>query len=105
MSCERCKDLCVEFRIRSSSELRKAISVADANLRDGTIVEVPTLAPLEASGASFASVVAGTTWDDFLAYSFKCIHCDEVFELSAETYHGSGGAWRPKNTASVHVSP
>jgi len=33
-------------------------------------------------------------WDDIISYAFRCAACEAQFELSAETYHGAGGAWR-----------
>jgi hypothetical protein len=31
--------------------------------------------------------------DDVLFHKFKCNTCKREFELSVETYHGSGGVW------------
>jgi len=31
--------------------------------------------------------------DDVLFHQFECTSCQRKFELSVETYHGSGGAW------------
>jgi hypothetical protein len=30
-----------------------------------------------------------------LGYGFRCTSCGQLFSLSAETYHGSGGHWQP----------
>ena len=103
MPCGHCADLCVEYLIRTPSELRKAIAVVNKNLIDGTIMERKGATPTDLTGPSFASVAAGGPWDDIVAYSFQCTNCGEVFELTANTYHGSGGAWRPKKAASVRV--
>jgi hypothetical protein len=35
--------------------------------------------------------------DDLLFHQFKCTTCNRKFELSVETYHGSGGAWNVVN--------
>jgi hypothetical protein len=94
VSCEQCKDLSVEYRIASPSDLRQAIRVAWDNVTDGTIRQVQT--PSGTYGSiDFKDVATGGTWDDLVSYHFQCIHCGQSFHLSAETYHGSGGAWRP----------
>lgn len=33
-------------------------------------------------------------WDDYVSYELFSTQCGARFELSAETYYGSGGAWR-----------
>lgn len=93
MACASCQDLCVEFRIAHPSQLQKAISVAGANLADGTLAEVTPPQP-SYSQQSFAQLASGGAWDDVFQYNFICTHCQEQFTLSAETYHGSGGAWQ-----------
>lgn len=36
----------------------------------------------------------GKPWpDDFISHVFQCASCGLEFELSVETYHGSGGSW------------
>ena len=34
-------------------------------------------------------------WPDVFIYYFACTRCGARYELSAETYHGGGGAWQP----------
>lgn len=94
MTCPRCNDLCVVFPIRSPGELRKAISVAGDNLRDGTIEDISVEAAGFESGVPFLSVLDGAAPGDYVAYRFRCTSCGQVFALTAETYHGAGGAWR-----------
>lgn len=92
MACDKCKDLCVRYAIRLPSDLRKAITVANQNISDGTLIE--TTDPSEHS-VTFAQLAAGQTWDDIVAYRFECASCGELFSLHTETYHGSGGYWEP----------
>lgn len=99
MSCEKCSELCVRVPIHLPSELRKAIQVANDNVIDGTIVEVPNASSL--GDPSFSQVAAGGPWDDIVGYGFKCTNCGEMFSLHAETYHGRGGYWEPENRRSV----
>lgn len=98
MACEKCEELCVRYAIRLPSDLRKAISIANQNVADGTLVD--TTDP-SAHSVSFAQLAAGEAWDDIVAYQFKCSSCSEKFSLHAETYHGSGGYWEPVRKAVV----
>jgi len=86
-----CKDRNAEFPIEFPSDLRKAIAVARDNLANGTISDVP----LGGNCKPFEALISSGKWDDVLLYQFKCNSCWQLFELSAETYHGSGGWWKP----------
>jgi len=89
--CSFCKDLNTEFRIKLPSDLKKAIAVTRDNLVDGTISDITTGGDCK----PFDELVSSGKWDDVLLYHFKCNTCGQLFELSAETYHGSGGWWKP----------
>ena len=96
MACDHCNDLCITYPIRTPGELDKAIVVIADNLNDGTLEELPIHAPIFEPSVPFASVVAGTERPDILSYRFRCKTCGEVFSLTVETYHGSGGSWHPE---------
>lgn len=98
MSCEKCDELCVRYKVRLPNDLRKAMSIARDNLRDGTLVDITEPGT---HSASFAEMVANQSWDDIVAWKFKCQHCGEEFSLHAETYHGSGGYWEPVRKGAV----
>ena len=89
--CSSCKDLNSEFQIKLPSDLRKAIAVTRDNLADGTISDVTT----GGNHMPFDELISSGKWDDVLLYHFKCNTCGQLFALSAETYHGSGGWWKP----------
>jgi hypothetical protein len=91
--CEHCADLRQRVPIRVPADLRQALRVARANVADGTIIEVPPTSPL--AYEPFSSVSVDGPWADIVGYGFRCVHCGQLFSLSAETYHGSGGEWRP----------
>jgi hypothetical protein len=80
--------------MRTPGELAKAIRVVQANVADGTLrpIEQPGTPPL-------ASVPPDGPWADVISYRFHCVQCGAQFELSAETYHGSGGSWRRRGSA------
>ena len=89
--CSSCKDLNTEFLIRLPSDLRQAILVTRDNLADGTISDVTTGGDCK----PFDELVSSGKWDDVFLYRFRCNTCGQLFELSAETYHGAGGRWKP----------
>jgi len=89
--CPSCKDLNTEFQIKFPSDLKKAIAVTRDNLADGTISNVTKGGDCK----PFEELVSSGKWDDVLLYRFQCNTCGQLFELSAETYHGSGGWWKP----------
>ncbi|MGZ9223287.1 MAG: hypothetical protein ACXW4Q_14355 [Anaerolineales bacterium] len=73
------------------SDLTKSIAVTRDNLTAGTISDVTTGGDCK----PFDALVSLGKWDDVLLYRFQCNTGDQLFELSAETYHGAGGWWKP----------
>jgi len=96
MSCSRCQDLCVTYRIRTPGELTKALSIVTENLADNTLEEIKSRDSSFERYVPFDSVATGSAGIDLLAYRFRCTSCGQVFTLLAEAYHGSGGAWEPE---------
>jgi hypothetical protein len=91
-----CHELHVEFAIRTPGDLTKAIRIVQANIADGTLL------PIDQAGVQpFAAVSVDGPWADRVAYHFRCATCGTQFELSAETYHGNGGAWRRRDSTSA----
>jgi hypothetical protein len=90
--CPSCQDLQSEFAITTPADLTKAIRVAQANVAGGTLCADDT--PSDGS-PPIGKVEPDGPWDDHVYYVFTCRSCGAGFELSAETYHGRGGAWRP----------
>ena len=91
--CDRCKHLKAPLTIAWPDDLRRAIRLAKENVENGTlaVVDAETL-----PGAQpFAQLSPAGRWDDMVHFVFVCTACGQRFELSAETYHGAGGAWRP----------
>ncbi len=77
--------------IRTLGDLGKVIRVADANVKDGTIVETGN----DLNATSFAVLTMQVSRPDFVSVDFKCTKCGSVFHLRCETYHGRGGTWSP----------
>lgn len=91
MTCSNCAPIEETRTIFSTGRLAAAITMAKEAIRDGILQEVP--------GGPMSSVIPCSDlnpdgpWDDLLRYRFRCTTCAQVFLLSAETYHGSGGEW------------
>ena len=71
--------------------LRAAISLARNGILDGTIEDITSTHV----DVPFTELANGGQWADDVLFNFKCTHCGQIFELAAETYHGSGGWWKP----------
>ena len=91
--CEKCKDLNTVFRINYPGDLKQAIRIAKENVEDSTIAVVE--AENENWSIPFSQLAESGTWDDIVHYVFVCNYCGQKFQLSAETYHGAGGEWKP----------
>ncbi len=96
--CENCKTINQEFRIKSPRDLKKAIKVIADNIEDGTIKESdywPKGILNCCDSGTFSELAKENLWGDFVDYYFECPSCNRLYRLTAETYHGSGGSWRP----------
>jgi len=91
--CERCRALNMFFKIKLPNDLKKVIRIAKENIADNTL----SLSEEETGlwSGPFSKLSSDGCWEDFVYYVFKCNSCGKKFELSAETYHGSGGHWKP----------
>ena len=95
--CEHCKEVNQVFYIKSPRDLRKAIKVAADNIADGTIIESNYWPEgiLQCNEVPFKQLANGGNWGDIVDLFFECPKCKQLYNLSAETYHGSGGKWAP----------
>lgn len=95
MGCDRCQELCVKHHIGTPADLTEAIEVARVHVANGTLREVQTAKPSVEASEPFAKVASAGPWNDFMSFAFACQRCGQRFQLTAETYHGSGGSWAP----------
>lgn len=96
--CGRCHEVCLTQEIRLPGGLSKALAVINANLDDGTIVESdywPEGTVRCFNDIPFRSLPVEGALPDGLLYYFECPVCGQLFRLSVDIYHGSGGDWRP----------
>lgn len=97
IGCQHCKEVCIVSRIRTPLKLKRAISVIKANLADGTIVESKYWPRNEVHlhRMSFLKFKDEPPYDDLIQFYFECPECKQLFSFGCETYHGSGGDWKP----------
>jgi hypothetical protein len=85
-TCDRCAALRQVYEIRTPGELTQAMRVVRDNLADATLIPV--------SAESAEVLRPEGPWPDVIRREYQCSSCSQHFILTAETYHGSGGAWR-----------
>ena len=95
MPCELCDTFDIQIKIRFPSELARileklkaAVSARELTYDSVASSQVPIGQP------DFTALEATGPYPDALHYYFDCPQCGCMFELTAETYHGSGGCWR-----------
>ena len=101
MPCDSCTHLCIRHEIHLLSQLRKTIGTILKNIEDSTLAEVPDINTATGKHSPISEISMDGPFDDWVNHQFQCASCGELFSLSVETYHGSGGAWKPVNPASI----
>jgi hypothetical protein len=91
MPCNICSDtLPSTVPIKTPDGLWNAVAWIRAEISAGRLLRVPDLA----GGTRFKDLEPRSGWPDHILHRFHCAGCRDVFELSCETYHGSGGQLR-----------
>jgi len=85
MSCCQCES--INKVIKVPRDLTEAILFAKLKIEDGTLNYLGA----GSYGDPFLQIASGKGWSDFVDNYFSCVTCDQIFNLHAETYHGSGG--------------
>ena len=109
--CDYCADLHPTVRIKTPQKLSKILLRAADRLADITLAyaKVRRISPDYVQTFARSGYVIDTDpqgnrrlhgWYDFLTHYFQCTHCNTVFEIDVETYHGSGGEWKMLEVAS-----
>lgn len=95
MTCLRCQKVRTVPRIAVPRDLTRAIRNAREALRASVLEETDYWPEGEARFTfdAFSEVPEKGGWDDILVYYFRCSSCGQLYRLSAETYHGSGGSF------------
>lgn len=91
MACEACAPLSRTVEIGGPDDLRRVIGTALDAVEAGTLRYIPARGSRPEDGP--LSRLQG--WPDIIGWRFACNGCGGCYLLSCETYHGSGGHWRP----------
>ena len=94
MTCAKCEQAVRSKRIKRPDDLSQVIRLAAAAVEVG-------LLRYEGAGAwgdPFRSIAHGGGWGDIVNNYFSCPSCGQWYNLHAETYHGSGGAFEAVKT-------
>jgi len=91
MTCKKCEEAVQPQRIKRPDDLSRAILAAANAIELGIL----SYEGAGAWGDPFQSIARGDGWGDFVNNYFSCLSCGQWFNLQAETYHGSGGAFEP----------
>ena len=108
--CDYCADLHPTVRIQTPDMLSQMLLRAADRLAGGTLADITLayakvrrISPDYVQTFARSGYVIDTDpqgnrhlhgWYDFLTHYFQCTHCNAVFEIFAETYHGRGGEWK-----------
>jgi len=85
--CNRCDGFSERINIAHLYEYFNIVEQVKEVLNEGTMEIIQ-------GNCDFYSLQKGKSLpDDVLYHMFICTSCNKKFELSDETYHGSGGAW------------
>jgi len=97
VDCRKCSELQIISRIDLPGDLQAAIQRAREHLEKeilSLVDEYPHQGVLP-----FTMLPPEGGWGDVVHYLFECTSCGRQFELFAETYHGSGGTWKPVSSS------
>jgi hypothetical protein len=92
--CPGCGEANARVEIHSAGQLRQVLRSIRALVESGSLRVLPH-AHASPGEPQFMVLPLEGPWPDVLNYRFKCERCGMHFSLSAETYHGQGGEWKP----------
>ena len=95
MGCRHCAGSRVYMLARGPEDLEALLGMVRSAVAEGAVVCVANAEkPALIDQPAFGELDLSRTWPDVLQYWFECPACAKRFELSIETYHGSGAVWR-----------
>jgi len=85
--CPKCQGFAERVTVRSPHEYYDLVRQIEQVVSDGTLA-------LVAGSCKLAEIRRGTPWPaDYIEHTFRCVACEQKFQLAVKTYHGSGGDW------------
>lgn len=95
MDCRHCAGSHVCMVARGPEDLEALLRIVRAAVAEGAVVCVANAQKAALNDQpAFGELDLSRPWPDVLQYWFECPACAQRFELTIETYHGSGGVWR-----------
>lgn len=94
--CSHCQEVNKEAVINSPKTFAQVLRVIRRNIDDGTIrqSEYWPKGTTRTCETPFSEIdTQGPYQEDIYAYYFECPECEQLFSLTCNTYHGSGGRW------------
>lgn len=97
LSCHVCAPFAREKPVISPSDLRDIATWIQAAVAAHQLIEIKRSGDSSEIGKRFTLhyIILDEVLPDWIQHNFACAACGCRFELSCETYHGSGGWWRP----------
>ncbi|MFC6039529.1 hypothetical protein ACFPYN_08840 [Paenisporosarcina macmurdoensis] len=87
MKCLKCDGFNEKISITSLYEYFNLLEQLKLIISQGTLV-------LTEGNCDIEDLKSGGTFPkDYIFHAFKCVKCSRKYQLSVETYHGSGGKW------------
>ena len=95
--CHRCRHLRQSAEARTAGQLRQMLKQIRKEVEADVLAESDYWPEgvVRVEGGPFMELPVEGGWPDVFVYYFGCTRCGARYRLSAETYHGGGGTWRP----------
>ena len=97
VACITCEPFSRKVVISSPDELWEAIAEIRSEIAAGHLRSHRSGRQHEIYNAAddvpFFSLERGQSLPDYLSYAFSCTDCGKAYELTCETYHGTGDTW------------
>jgi hypothetical protein len=82
--CPKCEAFAERVEIENQADLFHRIDEIRQILRQGALVSTD-------GNCSLADIQPGSQWPgDIIEHAFRCVACEQRFELWVDTYHGHG---------------
>ena len=77
-----------------------ALKIVRGNIEDRTLRELVPSGQGVVGITPFSDLSENGPWPDILICRFECTSCGQLYQLSADAFHGSGGQWAPSVASS-----
>jgi len=85
--CPKCEGFAARIEIKHPLEIHRLVGEIEQVLAEGTLA-------FAGGNCSLSDIRPDRPWpQDYIEQAYRCPACEQRFQLSVETYHGSGGSW------------